>query len=169
MKKEFIDAIEANDVTKVRLLLSDELMLNPHSDKYQEMKEYAEKNLPNLYEEHDGTSLEYDEGNLTMDFLMQIKNDLDFNFSKERLVVFEKVARMVLSVKENSLDEAEPESNTENQSVDKEDLLLKSTLVAGIGTLTYGMIKGNSIATLAGGAAALASGVKLYKNKKNGK
>ena len=50
MKQKFITAVNAGDVVSVRLMLSNELMLDPRGKSFDEMLFFAEKQLPNLYE-----------------------------------------------------------------------------------------------------------------------
>lgn len=50
MKQKFITAVNAGDVVSVRLMLSNELMLDPRGKSFDEMLFFAEKQLLNLYE-----------------------------------------------------------------------------------------------------------------------
>lgn len=169
MKQEFIDAIEAKDIITVRLIISNELLLNPKGDTYRKMKEYAEANVLDLYETHDGGTLDIDEENLSVNVLVQIKNDLDSNFSRERIAVYERVAGIVLSEKKEEAAPQERPMHKEQGRRNGENGLLGLSLCVGLGAMTYGMFKGNLLTSLVGAVAASVSGAKLYSNKKNGK
>ena len=162
MKKEFIHAIETGDIITVRLFLSNELLLTPHSSSFHEMKEYAEKQLSNLYVNHDGSLPETDWDNPSMGDLMELKNELDSNFSRERLDLYEKVAQKVLAGKK------EPLQHKQEESLHKENTMLTTTLIAGAGILLYGAIKTSVMTSAIGIAASAYSATKLIKNKKNG-
>lgn len=169
MKKELIDAIESNDIITVRLIISNELLLNPKGDTYREMKEYAEANVPELYETHDGGSLYIDESNLSIDTLVQIKNNLDSNFSHERITVYENVAKIVLRKKKGSGRQVDYSMHKKYGKGNCINQLLGIGIITGFAAIAYGMYKGNILTTLAGATVATVSGAKLYNNKKNGK
>lgn len=169
MKKEFIDAIESNDIITIRLIISNELLLNPKGDTYREMKEYAEANVPELYESHDGGSLDIDEDNLTIDVLVQIKNNLDNNFSRERIAVYERVAEIVLRDKTENDEQAEQPLHEECENGNDRNKLLGLGGAIGIGAMVYGMFKGSLLTTVSGAAVAAVTGIKLYNDNKNGK
>lgn len=162
MKKEFIHAIETGDIITVRLFLSNELLLNPHSSSFHEMKKYAEKQLTNLYVDNDGSLPETEWANPSMNNLLELKNELDSNFSRERLDLYEKVAQKVLAGKK------EPLKLKQEESLHKENTMLTTTLIAGAGILLYGAIKTSVMTSAIGIAASAYSATKLIKNKKNG-
>lgn len=169
MRQEFINAVESGDIITVRLIVSNELLLNPKGDTYREMKEYAEANVPELYEVHDGGQLDFDEDSLSVDLLVQIKNELDSNFSRERIAVYEHVAGIVLRKKIESEEPAEKPVQEECKNDGRENKMLGAAVVVGLGTMAYGIVKDSPLTTLSGAAIAAVSGAKLYKNKKNGR
>lgn len=52
MKQKFIESVKSGDVRKVRLSLSNELLLDPRGKAFAEMLNYAKANLSNLFEEN---------------------------------------------------------------------------------------------------------------------
>ena len=110
MKAKYIRAVDNNDVVSVRLFLSNELMLDPRGKSFSEMKNLAESRITNLYEYHDGKICEEDPSQWNEKVLFELKTDLDSNFSKERLTVYEKVAKKVLKSKADQLDKEESEN-----------------------------------------------------------
>ena len=105
MKQKFIDAVEARNLISVRYSLSNELLLDPRGDSYREMKAFAEQRLGNLYEPLDVTL----DTKLVEDYseedLMELKNALDANFSKERLELYERVVAVVLRDKAEKMEQ----------------------------------------------------------------
>lgn len=104
MRQKFIDAVEAGNLISVRYSLSNELLLDPRGGSYREMKAMAEERLENLYETLDGelpkkAAEEYSEADL-----MELKNELDSNFCKERLEHYEQVVAVVLREKAEQMD-----------------------------------------------------------------
>lgn len=113
MKEKFLKAVENADIITVRLFIANELMLDPRGKSYNEMKKYAESKFTDLYEVSDGREYSVQSFDWDEDFLVSLKNDLDLNFSKERLSLFESVAKTVLKDKARLLDEKESSSVTE--------------------------------------------------------
>ena len=99
MTQKFLDAIEAGNLISVRYSLTNELLLDPRGDSYREMKVLAEERLEGLYEALDGKLSEKPAEEYTEAELMELKNDLDANFSRERLAHYEQVVAVVLREK----------------------------------------------------------------------
>ena len=93
MTPRFIDAVQTKKLVRVRFSLSNELMLDPRGKTFTEMLQYAESNLPLLYLDDDGKIYDEDSSKWNEDFLYDLKNDLDLNFSKEKLSLYEIVAK----------------------------------------------------------------------------
>ena len=96
MKQKFIESVKSGDVRKVRLSLSNELLLDPRGKAFAEMLNYAKANLSNLFEENREARYEvlpkeqWDEN-----FLFTVKSDLDSNFSVEKLAFYQAVIEIV--------------------------------------------------------------------------
>ena len=127
MTQKFIDAIEAGNLISVRYSLSNELLLDPRGDSYREMKALAEERLDGLYEPLDGELPQKPVEEYTEPELMELKNDLDSNFSRERLAHYEQVVAIVLREKAEQIaheDEslnANAEETEGVESVDREN------------------------------------------------
>ena len=107
MKQKYLKAIEENDVISVRIFLANELMLDPRGHSFKEMLELAEQKIPTLYELDNGNSYTQDSTTWDEAFLFNLKNDLDENFSREKLYFYETVAKVVLKEKAAQLDREE--------------------------------------------------------------
>ena len=107
MKAKFIKAVEGGDLVSVRLFIANELMLDPRGKSFSEMKNYAETKFSNLYDIDDAKSYSSVKTEWNEDLLFTIKNDLDSNFSKEKLAIYEDVAKFVLRDKAEQLNKEE--------------------------------------------------------------
>ena len=96
MDSKFIDAVQSKKLVRVRLALSNELMLDPRGVTFSEMLRYAESNLSSLYQDDDGKIYDNEKSKWSEDFLYDLKNGLDLNFSREKLALYEAVAKFVL-------------------------------------------------------------------------
>lgn len=178
MKAKFIKAVNECDLLSVRISISNELMLDPRGKSFKEMLAYAESNLTNLYEEHDGVSYSEETGTWNENFLFSLKNDLDNNFSRERLALYEKVAKLVLREKAENLDKEELEekkqnytSNSFNTSNNTMHNTSKKHIYAGVAiggavATVIGVCTSKVALTLLGAAGVAVGGYLLYKNKK---
>lgn len=109
MKQKYIDAVAEHKLVKVRMMLADELLLDPRGVTFTEMLEYAKNNLPDLFEPNKVSNYEFslDESTWNIELASTIKQDLISNFSIEKLALFEKVARKIGEGKAKTLNEEE--------------------------------------------------------------
>ena len=107
MKVKFIKAVESGDLVSVRLFIANELMLDPRGKSFTEMKNFAEAKFDNLYDPDNAKSYSSVKTDWNEELLFSINNDLDDNFSKEKLAVYESVAKYVLKDKAEELDKEE--------------------------------------------------------------
>lgn len=107
MDQKFIDAVQTGKLVRVRLALSNELMLDPRGVTFKEMLRYAESKLTSLYQDDDGKIYDNDPAQWNEDFLFDVKNGLDLNFSREKLTFYETVAKHVLKDKAEQMEQDE--------------------------------------------------------------
>lgn len=109
MKQRYIDAVTGRNLVKVRIMLADELLLDPRGETFKEMLEYAKNNLSDLFEPNKVSNYEIplDENSWDIELASTIKQDLISNFSIEKLALFEKVARKIGEGKAKTLNEEE--------------------------------------------------------------
>lgn len=154
MKEKFIKTVESGDLISVRLFLTNELMLDPRGNSFSEMKILAEKKFSNLYDVDDTKSYSTKKNDWNEELLFSIKNDLDDNFSKEKLAVYENVAKFVLKEKTEQLN--------------KEEASRTSKIVTGFNTVNTGRTQKENnkklyIGITVGGAAVALTGLCLSR------
>ena len=177
MKDKFKKAVENEDLSDVRLFLSNELMLDPRGASFHEMLAYAESQLNGLFVPDNGHRSEKDAALWDKDFLYQIKNELDDNFSREKLNYYEQVAKQVLKDKARQLDEEESKQwhqqekqNDENQTKNwfeghKKEVYTGVT-VGGAVLTTIGLCVSKAALTTLGVVGLAVGGYMLYKETK---
>lgn len=182
MKEKFKKAVERGDINDVRLFLSNELMLDPRGFSFHEMLSYAESQLNGLFVPDNGRRSEKDAALWDKDFLYQIKNELDDNFSHEKLNYYEQVAKHVLKDKARQLDEEEikqqqhqsenqeSEHQTENWFEDHKKEVYTGITVGGAVLTTIGLCVSKAALTAAlttlGVVGLAVGGYMLYKETK---
>lgn len=176
MKAKFIKAVNESDLLSVRISIANELMLDPRGKSFKEMLAYAESNLTNLYDKHDGASYSEETETWNESFLFTLKNDLDNNFSRERLALYEMVAKFVLREKAENLDreELEVQRHYTNDSFEtsgettynaSKKHIYAGVAVGGAVAAVIGLCTSKVALTLLGAAGVAVGGYLLFKNK----
>lgn len=109
MKQKFIEAVAECNLDKARIMLADELLLDPRGNSLKEMLTYAEQNLPDLFEDNKMANfvISPDRNTWNIDLVSEIKQDLIPNFSIEKLALFQEVAMKVGKGKAKALEKEE--------------------------------------------------------------
>lgn len=89
---EFREAVAAQNIRRVRIMMKDGLLIDPTGGSFEEMAEAAE-GLAGLYDEHDGRELVEDESAWDEDYMDRLMVQAVGNFSHERLDHLKKVLR----------------------------------------------------------------------------
>lgn len=178
MKDKFVKAVNSNDVEDVRLFLSNELMLDPRGGSFHQMKALAEERIAGLYEKDNGGNYSVPQTTWDNDYLYKVKNDLDLNFSKERLDHFEKVVKVVLSDKaaalQNEEDAANPESSesserrmgqtgTHRSDRPTNKVVPAAMSIAGVALTVAGLCASKAVITTIGVIGIVAGGYLIVK------
>lgn len=164
MKQKFIESVKSGDVRKVRLSLSNELLLDPRGKAFAEMLNYAKANLSNLFEENREARYEvlpkeqWDEK-----FLFTVKSDLDSNFSVEKLAFYQAVIEVVGKDKMASLDKEDKKTKMQTSSshqpkgkAKRSKKTVSMSVATGGAVLTIvGLCVGKTLLTLVGGAVLI--------------
>ena len=180
MESTFVSDVNTENIIGVRISLSNELLLDPRGRSFKEMLAYAESKLTNLYDEHDGISYSEDTQEWNKSFLFSLKNDLKYNFSRERLEFYEKVAMFVLREKAENLDNEERDDSNRSftgnsiddvnetmQNVSKKHIYTGVRVGGAIATVA-GICTSKAVLSLLGVAGIAVGGYLLYKEKNNG-
>ena len=164
MKQKFIESVKSGDVRKVRLSLSNELILDPRGKAFAEMLNYAKANLSNLFEENREARYEvlpkeqWDEK-----FLFTVKSALDSNFSVEKLAFYPAVIEVVGKDKMASLDKEDKKTKMQTSSphqpkgkAKRSKKTVSMSVATGGAVLTIvGLCVGKTLLTLVGGAVLI--------------
>ena len=163
MKQNFIDAVETGKLISVRYSLTNELLLDPSGQSYREMKTLAEEKLADLYEPLEGELTEKPFETYTEEELLEMKNDLDANFSRERLALYEQLVPVVLHEKVEQMAKASKKPCDKKSKCCSEEWGVPATagVVSGVAAGVTSKIVGAATAVAVGaavtaGAAAVA-------------
>lgn len=164
LTNEFIDAVSNNKKTRVRIMLKDIMLVDPSMRAFNEMISYAEKNMVDIYDEHDGETLNSSSTAWTEDYMNQQMVHVVTNFSKERVNLLKSIVEHRYGGKVERPKESISKT-TSNLSSSKEGLTGQQIVgglvtVAGAGALIGGIIGSNLPIAIVGGVA-IAGGVSL--------
>lgn len=104
MNAHFINSVDEHNLIRVRLMLSNELLLDPRGDSFARMLEYASERLADLYEEERGDKLFLDMSVWDKEYLNKLHVRLNNNFSREKVAHMQDVVKIVLKDKLNELN-----------------------------------------------------------------
>lgn len=177
MKAKFIRAVDNNDISMVRAFVSNEMLLDPRGKSFDEMLSFAESKFSNLYEIDNGVKFTFDQSQWNEDILFKIKNELDVNFSRERIQIYKLVAKTVLKEKAAQLDKEETALRIKEESVSSHlnytegkhtynKKLYKQITAGGVLLTLAGTIVQKGVLTTLGIAGIVVGGVLIYKNSK---
>lgn len=172
MRQQFIDDVKGGDLISVRLTLTNELMLDPRGGSFEEMLRFAETNMSDLYENDNNKSFSSNEADWNKELLYDLKNELDYNFSRNKLDLYRKIIKVVLREKAQSMEAEQRESNSHNNTTERDDATQqdkpntdgKKLIYGGVAVAIVGLIVPHAIAKVAmvaAGVAAIAAGKKL--------
>lgn len=93
LTNEFMEAVSENKKTRVRIMLKDIMIVDPGLKSFGEMLRYAENNMPDLYDPHDGEQYMEDPAAWTEDDMNRQMVAVVTNFSRERVDLLQKMVR----------------------------------------------------------------------------
>lgn len=176
MEEKFIKAVSDKNLIRVRLCISNELLLDPRGNSFTSMLQYAEAHLVDLYQEDDGKRYETNTNVWNDDFLISLKNDLDLNFSREKISLYEQVAKLVLKNKAEQMTREETISNCrktidkggrKSQSdASKNKKLYTCITVGGVAVAVTGLCISRIALASLGFAGVFIGGILLYNDVK---
>ena len=107
MDEKFICAVEEKNVKVVRMMLSNESLLDPRGGTFDEMLYYGKERLDNLFESNEPAKFDIptDKEKWTDEVVSKMKRELNMNFSKGKLSVYSKMAKWAGRDKAEKLEE----------------------------------------------------------------
>ena len=160
---EFIEAVESKKMMRVRIMLKDSLLVDPTATQFEEMEHYAIEKLGNIYSDHDGEELNYDESSWNEDYLNQQMVIVVNCFSKERIDLLKKMVRFLY--KEKVAKTHNEANTTHTQSHITRKQLGTGITTAGTVLTVAGICTSHTSMTI-GGIVIAAVGIALIINDK---
>lgn len=163
--KEFSDAVESKNLLRVHIMLKDILLVDPTAMKFEEMEFLAHSKLSNLYDVHNGETLNYDMSAWNKDYLNEQMVAVVNNFSKERVELLKSMVRHIYSDKAQKTYYEESSSANGEKHVITQKHVGTGVSAAGAALTVIGVCTSHTILAI-GGLAAAAVGVALIVTDK---
>jgi len=90
----FYDAICKKDITGLRIIMKDSLLVDPTSRQFDAMVDYS-RFVKGLYDSHDGRPLNKDKSSWDDDYMNELMVQVVSNFSRERINHLKDVVRHI--------------------------------------------------------------------------
>ena len=162
--KEFMEAVQAGNKMRVRIMLKDSLLIDPTIMQFEEMEHYAAQKMRNLYTEHDGEELNFDTSTWNEDYLNRQMVVVVNCFSKERIDLLKKMVGFLYKEKVDKI-------RNEEKRIEKQHKTQKQVgagmAAAGV-VLTAAGISTSRIGLTIGGVAVAVTGIVLIVKDKEG-
>lgn len=159
---DFKKAVDDKKMRLVRIMLKDSMVLDPTFREFNALIDYAEKNLPALYEEHDGEIFQSDISAWNKDVLNgQMVHVVD-NFSKERLAFLRQICKHIYVQRIQAI---EREITEEQRQRLRKRKIATGMMVGGAVVAVAGAVAVEPIIAAAGVTIAVVGGVAYYKNR----
>lgn len=163
VNNELKESIMNGDVMMTRIILKDSLVVDPTFVEFDEMLSYAEGHMENLYDEHDGEELIYDQTHWTKDYMDQQMVTVVNNFSVERVDVLKSICKSLFSSRVSKIEK--DRINTRNEyKITKKQAGVGLT-VGGTVTAAVGIVASKPIIIAAGATIAVVGGVMILTDK----
>ena len=162
----FRNAILSNDVTGLRIMMKDSLLVDPSFSGFEEMRSLA-AGVPGLFDPHDGREFESNKSLWNDDYMNKLMVQVVGNFSHERINHLKEVVRVLRPISKPSqpspLNEGEPRREAPRRSYqeqkrhdEREGRIIRKEVV--VGGVAGGVVTGIVIAVAGGSATAVAVG-----------
>lgn len=155
----FFNAVNTNNVRRVRMMMKDSLLVDPTFEEFSEM-EKAAREIDGLYDVHDGRELIADQSFWNDDYMNRLMVQIVNNFSHERIEHLKEVVRHLRPIPKtvehndtteqpNTAQRESPRSNYQEQKYcDQQNGIYRGAKIA-TGAVA-GAVVGGTVAAVAG-------------------
>ena len=144
---EFKKAVQEKDILLIRVMLKTSMLRDPTFNRFNELSAYAEKNVSNLYDKHDGENFIEDKNKWNTELLDLQQSKCLENFSHERIIFLRKLCRYLYADKIKTIEIERSTQHIEKNIVKEKR---KKVMMTGAGVAAVGLIAGSTVLTVAG-------------------
>jgi hypothetical protein len=152
--KEFMDSVQNSEVRMIRIMLKDSLVVDPTFSEFEEMIKLAESKIENLYDQHDGTELDYNSSNYTKSHMDKQMTKVVMNFSKERIELLKSICKHLYKDRIRNIEQTKKTINQEPGFSQKQ--IGSSACIGGVAIVVVGVVVSKIVIVGLGVAVSLA-------------
>lgn len=152
LTESFKDAVRKNDIMKVRIMIKNSLITSPAIEDINERISFAEENLLELYDEHNGEKFNKNLDTWTEEYMDEEMIELIYNFSKERLIFLKEMSKKFYVKEKNK-------QSSEKNIFNRKKEIGVGAVVSGVAATTAGVIAAKTVVVAAGLGVMLVGGV----------
>lgn len=150
LDSEFMEACNSRNKRFIRIKLGNIITIDPTLKTFEEMKNYAEQRIPDLYDVHSG-ELRKDKSCWTKDYYNEQQSELSFNFSKERLQMLCDMAQYIYGGTGGRIDTIKDNRERDRKAKMSASMTGGAVVVGGGGAVIGGIIAACVGKTIIGG------------------
>lgn len=162
--EEFRKAVNNNNTRMVRIMLKDSLVVDPTFKQFNEMISIAEKNIIDLYDEHDGETLKYEVNSWTKDYMDEQMVQVVYNFSKKRITLLKSICGNLYKERAKKIERDVRSSGV--KQVNRKKQVSTGLMIGGAVAVVAGVIAEAPVIVAVGATVTIAGGVVVLTNKK---
>ncbi|MBS4879923.1 MAG: hypothetical protein KH138_06405 [Firmicutes bacterium] len=163
MTNEFMEAVQTGNKMRVRIMLKDSLLLDPTSGQFNEMERYAEEEMGNIYDAHDGERLNFDVSSWNEEYLNQQMVAVVTSFSRERIDLLKNMVRYLYKEKVGKIHREETSSYAQGHPSRKQ---VGAGVTVGGAALTLAGFCTSCVPLTIGGVVVAGVGVAMIAREK---
>lgn len=164
ISQDFINAVAEKDLMMVHIMLKDSMVVDPTFKEFDTLLVYAENNLEELYDEHDGEVFANDLSAWTKDYLAEQMVNVVTNFSKERVEFLKNICKHLYSARAEKIENERRTENSQKIQVTRKQVGT-GLAIAGVASAVVGIAISKPLVIGVGVAAAVAGGVLIVTDK----
>lgn len=164
ISQEFKQAVQAKDIRLVRIMLKDNLVIDPTFMEFEHMKTIAE-GIVDLYDEHDGESLKTNPDTWTKDYLDEQMIQVVYNFSRQRIDLLKRMCRHLFGNRVAKIERERQHSTYQNQIKMSRTQIGTGLTAGGVITTAVGIAVAKPVVIAVGTAAIVVGGACLLSDR----
>lgn len=161
--QEFRDSVKNRDNRMVRIMLKDSLVVDPTFREFNEMLKIAESDITDLYDEHDGEVLKYEESRWTKGYMDEQMVQVVYNFSKERVDLLKRICKHIYSERASKIESGK--YNSEPKIIITQKQVGTGLSAVGVGAIVVGVAIEAQMIAVAGFVASIAGAIMIITDK----
>ena len=164
ISQDFVSAVEKNDLLMVRIMLKDSMVVDPTLAEFHTLLSFAEENMCDLYDAHDGESFTQNASQWTKDYMDEQMVKVVGNFSKERIELLKSICKHLYSRQVEKIIGERMEETEAKAPIARKHIGVGVT-AAGVITAAVGIAISKPLVIGIGVAAAVAGGIFIATDK----